>query len=270
MRLKSATSLSDTSDNNPLESDSHFRPGAAATAAGRFGPSTPPHHRPGHRPGRFGFVALVAALAVMAAACTGGGPDTPPVTSPSSTIPKSELEGGLEPVLAVMAELSGTFVGTWINQAEAQSGPITLNLRVDEDRNVLVADLEVGGPVFGGATPGPEQLVGEPDGLNVRFDALSPSFGLLDAVIGRDGLRATLVDVPVPTVDRVEVVGTFDFATGGIDATYTVFKADGSTSEGSFVLNRDDAPAARVPPTLSTTTLPPEGPCADPPCEAPG
>lgn len=179
------------------------------------------------------FTTVLASFLLLAACGGGSTTAAKPSPSPSPTpVPSPTIDlGGLA------AAFAGTYTGTWSNTTFNTSGTVRAVIGFDPATQTVTANLNVGGPVFGGPPPAPESFSGKLGQLgSLGFSGHSPTFG--DFTVTTTGplfvMKAT--NITNPRVDHFEADGTL---TGtAISGTYKVFLKDGTNADGVFSLSK--------------------------------
>lgn len=156
--------------------------------------------------------------------------DVPPPTQPP--------EPTVDPFFEAAKAYEGSWTGEWRNTTFGSTGPITVQITVNEDMTATYT-VDLGGMVFGMIDPPETTYVGTfgPDGF--FFEAAGdPIFGDITITINPDGEISAVGDlVPVEGIARLESEGTVN--PEGIDVTYTVFFAGGGSAVGEVTLKKE-------------------------------
>jgi hypothetical protein len=169
------------------------------------------------------------------ASTTTSAPSTTTTTAvPTSTtiVPRSP-----NPVVALAQQYDGYYSGTWSNATSGQTGPATLELRIDPGTSTIGVVATFEGDFFGadgGKLPRTIEAsvnIGDP---NAAVVTETKSFG---DVTGRlDPSLALVLDAPAVPDSKVKafsMTGRLREDQTGFDATYTVTYKNGQTAQGT-------------------------------------
>jgi len=163
---------------------------------------------------------------------------TAPSTTTTTAAPVSTtvVPRSANPVVALAQQYDGYYTGTWSNATSGQTGPATLELRIDPATGTIGIVATFDGDFFGGGTKLPRTIeanvaIGDP---NAAVVTPTKAFG---EVTGRvDPSLAVVLDAPsVPDskVASFSMTGRLREDQTGFDATYTVTYKDGQTAQGT-------------------------------------
>ncbi len=160
----------------------------------------------------------VAAALTVASACGSDDGDEP---AAAGTTPTATFEA---------SRYAGTYAGTWTNEATGASGPVTIEIDIDETARDASLSIDFDGNYLGLGDPPAAVLQGTYDGRQAVARGQSVLFGDYDVTIAADGaITGLMTDVGAGVIPRLEYTGTL--TADRLDADYTATMADGSTSE---------------------------------------
>jgi hypothetical protein len=182
-----------------------------------------------------------------------------PVTTTSSTtpLPTTAVPRSSNPVVALAQQYDGYYEGTWTNQTTNQSGPATLEVRIDPAASTLRTKASFDGDLFGSGSKTVKQIdstinIGDPTApVTVQTETFGTVTARLDPSLA---LILDAADVPGAKVKAFSLTGRLNSARNGFDATYTVTFEDGTTSQG--VMNVACAPTNQRPSDVQTLCNP--------------
>jgi hypothetical protein len=151
-------------------------------------------------------------------------PPAPPEPSPEDAARALRIAGA--------ALLAGEWSGQWNNTTFGSSGPIEATITVNSDAGFLLADLDVGGSVFGQEDPDPQTfeldlVVGPP------YDMRSGLLGEFDIEIADDGsFTLAAGDVAAEGIASMTITGSI--TPTSFSATYTITFEGGGGAEGTI------------------------------------
>ena len=168
------------------------------------------------------------------ASSTTTAPSTTSTTAaPTSTtvVPRSP-----NPVVALAQQYDGYYTGTWANATSGETGPATLELRIDPSTSAIGVVATFDGDFFGSGATLPRTIeasinIGDP---NAAVVTETKSFG---DVTGRlDPSLALVLDAPAVPDSKVKaftMTGRLREDQTGFDATYTVTYKNGQSAQGT-------------------------------------
>jgi hypothetical protein len=164
------------------------------------------------------FLAVAAALTVTAA-CGSDDGDEPAAASGTATAAAFEA-----------SQYAGTYAGTWTNEETGASGPVTIDIDIDEAGRDATLSIDFDGNYLGLGDPPAAVLQGTYDGRQAVAKGSSVLFGDYDVTIAADGaITGLMTDVGAGVIPRLEYTG--NLTADRLDADYTATMGDGSTSE---------------------------------------
>jgi hypothetical protein len=137
------------------------------------------------------------------------------------------------------AAFAGNWSGQWNNTTFSTTGPASMVVNIDTAAQTFQTTLTLGGNVFGGSAPPPQNFSGSLSTSGISISQSSPVFGNVTATIGADGtVTGSLTNVPNASISRVDFTGAATPATITINYTIT-FSASGGGGKatGVMVLN---------------------------------
>ena len=176
-------------------------------------------------------------------------------TSTSTTTTVAPVDEVLEQARMAV----GTYEGGWTNLTFGSTGPVRLEVTLDETTLVLTVTIDLGGNVFGGSDPPPITVDIEIDDASSQFS--SPLFGGVTATIADGNLMLSATNIPAPGIARMDVSGLV--ASTGSDLQYLIEFDDGSTAEGTASLGPVSPPADTTTETPSEDVDSEEGDAAE-------
>jgi hypothetical protein len=138
--------------------------------------------------------------------------------------------------IAGAALLAGEWSGEWNNTTFGSSGPIEATITVNTGAGFLLANLDVGGFVFGQEDPDPQTfeldlVVGPP------YDMRSGLLGEIDIELADDGSFTLVADnVAAERIAKMTITG--QITPTSFSADYTIEFEDGSGAEGTIEVNK--------------------------------
>lgn len=148
------------------------------------------------------------------------------------TVVASSDDDGDAPGYEDVARLAGAHSGSWTNTTFGSQGNITIDLTVNPDGTAQMT-LDVDGIVFGLLDPDPLVIGGTYDARAITFTGESDLFGPFTMRVGTDNsISMDAPSVAAVGIDRLEVRGTIDEASGLLEATYTVYFTGGGEAQG--------------------------------------
>jgi hypothetical protein len=157
-------------------------------------------------------------------------------TTTAAPVPTTVVPRSSNPVVALAQQYDGYYTGTWTNATSGQTGPATLELRIDPVASTITVGATFDGDFFGGGVKLPRTIegtinIGDP---NAEIVTTTKAFG---DVTGRlDPTLALVLDAPAVPDAKVKsftMTGRLREDQTGFDATYTVTYKDGQTAQGT-------------------------------------
>jgi hypothetical protein len=157
-------------------------------------------------------------------------------TTTSAPVSTTVVPRSSNPVVALAQQYDGYYTGTWSNATSGESGPTTLELRIDPAASTIAVVATFDGDFFGGGAKLPRTIeatigIGDP---NAPVVTETRAFG---EVTGRlDPTLAVVLDAPAVPDTKVKaftMTGRLRDDQTGFDATYTVTYKDGQTAQGT-------------------------------------
>lgn len=127
------------------------------------------------------------------------------------------------------AQYDGTYRGTWTNEETGASGPVTIDIDIDEAGEGADLTIDFDGNYLGLGDPPAAKLEGTYDDERARAVGQSDLFGRYDVTIEADGaITGLMEDVGLGAIPTLSYTGTL--TKDRLDADYEATFADGKTS----------------------------------------
>jgi hypothetical protein len=137
-----------------------------------------------------------------------------------------------------IADMAGSYTGSWLNLSFGSSGPASATVVVDQVSRTVDLTLDLDGNVLGGANPPPETFTGPYDSTGFSVSGSSSVFGDVSFrvdVLGR--LEGRGADIPNPAIDDVVFSGSASPDTIAMDYV-VLFAGGGGTAQGILTMTR--------------------------------
>ena len=147
------------------------------------------------------------------------------------------LRGG--PILTPAA-FAGHWTGDWNNTTFGSNGSVTLDSSTNTAAQTYTATLTLGGNVFGGSPPPPQNFGGSVVSLTGTYTFNSLAFGSVTFTFGANGaISGSATGIPSAFVSRVDFTGTITSTTISLDYTITFTQsAGGGQAFGTVLLTK--------------------------------
>ena len=197
------------------------------------------------------IAALLFALALVVAACgddDGGAEETTTTTAAAETTTTTAAEtttttaaptttttaaptttAAANPALAAALALEGTYEGEWNNTTFGSTGPIELTIEVDEEAQVALLTLDLGGNVFGASDPDPVEYEVDLTADFEDYEVTDDVFGESTVEVGVDG-HFVFESEAVPGLGGLPMTIEGDMTAEGVTGTYVI----PDLAEGTF------------------------------------
>jgi hypothetical protein len=167
-------------------------------------------------------------------------------TSTTTTLPVSTtaVPASDNPVVALAQQYDGRYVGTFNNATFNETGPASLELRIDPTAGTIAVDADFDGDLFGGGAKEIRRIsgsisIGDPTAaVTTDTEKFGPVTGHIDESLA---LVLTADDVPDEKVKSFTLTGRLRGDNTGFDATYAVVFEDGTTADGTVAVTCDPA-----------------------------
>ena len=184
---------------------------------------------------------VLATLTLLLAACGGGGsPQAAATAKPTPTPTAAPTPTPTADPLALVATFAGIYKGTWNNTTFGSSGPVEVDVTVDQTARAVTVKTTLGGNVFGAPAPPPETITIPASGVNPNGPLTYKSAIFGDCSGGLNGATFTTkcVNVPSARVSEFDSTGTITDPKN-LAFTYTVMFKDGSApAQGKVTLTK--------------------------------
>ena len=181
------------------------------------------------------LIPAAALAALLVSACGGDGQAT--TTAATTTMEASTTtEDPVAYRLTLATILAGNWVGEWRNITAGTTGPLAVDVRLDEGARTATVTIDLGGAVFG---------AGDPDPLAFVVDlSQAPPYTATTDLLG--AITFTMTDTGAFSLESADVpaegIATF-WASGEagserVQIEYGVGFDDGSTADGVATLRR--------------------------------
>ena len=166
------------------------------------------------------------------AACGSSETSSSSASSSASSTTTAASTSSSGAAVALAALYNGHYTGTWTNQTFGSTGSIVADVQIDPSSGMVTVKLTLGGNVFGAAAPGPLTFTGQiPASGTGTIQGTNDFFGPYSASVKPEGsFTVTCPNVPGGRVKTFSETGSLSVK--GVDVTYTVTLADGSTAHG--------------------------------------